>query len=56
FLLRAAADTDRRVCQLRLTESAQQIVDESRAARRALLSEVVDELDDDQIEALTRGL
>lgn len=30
FLLRAAADTDRRVCQLRLTESAQQIVDESR--------------------------
>lgn len=56
FLLRAAADTDRRVCQLRLTESAQQIADESRAARRALLSEVVDELDDDQIEALTRGL
>ncbi len=44
------------MCQLRLTESAQQIVDESRAARRALLSEVVDELDDDQIEALTRGL
>lgn len=56
FLLRAAADTDLRVCQLRLTESAQQIVGESRATRRALLSEVVDELDDDQIEALTRGL
>lgn len=55
FLLRAAADTDRRVCQLRLTESAQQIVDESRRPA-ALLSEVVDELDDDQIEALTRGL
>lgn len=56
LLLRAAGDTDRRVCQLRLAEPAQQIVDASRATRRALLSEVIDELDDDQIEALTKGL
>lgn len=56
LLLRTAGDTDRRVCQLRLAEPAQQIVDASRAARRALLSEVIDELDDDQIESLTKGL
>ncbi len=56
LLIRAVGDTDRRVGRLRLAEPAQQIVDASRAARRALLSEVVDELDDDQIEALTNGL
>ena len=56
LLLRTAGDTDRRVCQLRLAEPAQQIVDSSRATRRALLSEVIDELDDDQIESLTKGL
>lgn len=56
LLLRSAGDSDRRVCQLRLAEPAQQVVDASRATRRALLSEVIDELDDDQIEALTKGL
>ncbi|RAU99017.1 MarR family transcriptional regulator [Mycobacterium colombiense] len=56
LLLRTAGDGDRRVCQLRLAEPAQQVVDASRATRRALLSEVIDELDDDQIEALTKGL
>lgn len=56
LLLRTAGDTDRRVCQLRLAEPAQQVVDASRATRRALLSEVIDELDEDQIEALTKGL
>ncbi|OMB98004.1 MarR family winged helix-turn-helix transcriptional regulator [Mycobacterium colombiense] len=56
LLLRTAGDTDRRVCQLRLAEPAQQIVDASRATRRGLLSEVIDELDDDQIESLTKGL
>lgn len=56
LLLRTAGDTDRRVCQLRLAEPAQQIVDASRATRRALLSEVIDELDDDQIESLTKGM
>ncbi|WP_406813218.1 MarR family winged helix-turn-helix transcriptional regulator [Mycobacterium sp. M23085] len=56
LLLRTAGDTDRRVCQLRLAEPAQQIVDASRATRRALLSKVIDELDDDEIESLTKGL
>jgi len=56
LLIRTVAETDRRVGQLRLAAPTQQIVDASRAARRALLSEVLDELDDDQIEALTKGL
>jgi DNA-binding MarR family transcriptional regulator len=56
LLIRAVGDTDRRVGQLRLAEPAQQIVDASRAARRAVLAEVHAELDDEQIEALTRGL
>lgn len=56
LLVRTAGDSDRRVCQLRLAEPAQQVVDASRATRRALLSEVIDDLDDDQIEALTKGL
>lgn len=56
LLLRTVDDTDRRVGQLRLAEPAQQIVDNSRAARRALLTDALDQLDDDQIEALTRGL
>ena len=56
LLIRTVGETDRRVGQLRLAEPTQQLVDASRAARRALLSEVLDELDDDQIEALTKGL
>jgi DNA-binding MarR family transcriptional regulator len=56
LLIRTVGDADRRVCQLRLAEPAQQIVDESRAARRTLLSELLDQLDDDQIESLTKGL
>lgn len=56
LLLRIAGDSDRRVCQLQLAEPAQQVVDTSRATRRAMLSEVIDELDDDQIDALTKGL
>jgi len=56
LLLRTAGDADRRVCELRLAEPAQQVVDASRATRRALLSEVMDELDDGQIESLTKGL
>lgn len=56
LLLRTPGDVDRRVCQLRLAEPAQQVVDASRATRRALLSEVIDELDDEQIESLTKGL
>lgn len=56
LLIRTVGDTDRRVGQLRLAEPAQEIVDTSRAARRALLSQVLDELDDDQIESLAKGL
>jgi DNA-binding MarR family transcriptional regulator len=56
WLIRTVGESDRRVGQLRLAEPAQQIVDASRAARRALLSDVLGELDDDQIEALTKGL
>ncbi|KLO44181.1 MarR family transcriptional regulator [Mycobacterium nebraskense] len=56
LLIRTVGDTDRRVGRLHLAEPAQQTVDASRAARRAVLAEVLAELDDDQIEALTRGL
>jgi DNA-binding MarR family transcriptional regulator len=56
FLARSVSATDRRVGELALAEPTQQIVDASRAARRALLSEVISELDDDQIESLAKGL
>jgi DNA-binding MarR family transcriptional regulator len=56
LLIRTVGATDRRVGQLRLAEPTQQIVDASRAARRALVSDVLDELDNDQIEDLAKGL
>ena len=56
LLLRTVDEADRRACQLRLAEPTQQIVDASRAARRVLLSEVLEELDNDQIDSLTKGL
>jgi DNA-binding MarR family transcriptional regulator len=56
LLIRTVDETDRRACQLRLAEPTQRIVDVSRATRRALLSEVLDELYDDQIDSLTKGL
>lgn len=56
LLVRTVDATDRRVGQLRLAEPAQQMVDASRAARRAALSEVLGELDDRQIDALAKGL
>jgi DNA-binding MarR family transcriptional regulator len=56
LLVRTVDEADRRACKLRLAEPTQQIVDASRAARRALMSEVLGELDDDQIESLTKGL
>ena len=56
LLERTAAQTDRRVGQLRLAGAAQQMVDNSRAIRRAALAEVLGELDDAQIESLTKGL
>jgi DNA-binding MarR family transcriptional regulator len=47
---------DRRVGRLRLTESAQHVADASRAAGRAALSDVLDQLGADQVDALARGL
>ncbi|OMC43832.1 MarR family transcriptional regulator [Mycobacterium sp. IS-1264] len=56
WLIRTVDETDRRACQLRLAGPTQQVIDASRAARRALMAEVLGELDDDQIESLTKGL
>lgn len=56
-LISRAVDTDdRRVGRLRLTASAQHVADASRAAGRAALSEVLGELDGEQLDALARGL
>jgi DNA-binding MarR family transcriptional regulator len=56
LLIRTVGETDRRVGELRLAEPTQQIIDASRAARRALLSDVLRDLDSDQIDSLTNGL
>jgi DNA-binding MarR family transcriptional regulator len=56
LLIRDVDTDDRRVGRLRLTEPAQQIADASRAAPRAAVSEVLAELDEGQIYALTQGL
>ena len=56
LLIRTVDSDDRRVGRLRLTEPAQRIADESRAARRAALSMVLDELDTGQLDSLERGL
>lgn len=56
LLIRTVGDTDRRVGRLHLAEPAQQMIDASRAARREALDKALAELDDDQIESLTRGL
>ncbi len=56
LLVRSVDPDDRRVGRLRLTEPAQQIADESRAARRAALAAVLDQLDPDERDDLARGL
>jgi DNA-binding MarR family transcriptional regulator len=56
LLVRTVDPDDRRVGRLRLTEAAQRIADESRAARRAALVTALERLDPDQIERLTEGL
>jgi DNA-binding MarR family transcriptional regulator len=56
LLIRTVDPDDRRVGRLRLTEPAQRVADESRAARRAALSTVLDELDPGQLDSLERGL
>ena len=56
LLIRTADPDDRRVGRLRLTKPAQGIADESRAARRAALSAVLDDLEPGQLDSLERGL
>src|SRR5689334_19202264 len=56
LLIRTVDAEDRRVGRLRLTGPAQRIADDSRAARRAALAEVLDELNPTQLENLERGL
>ncbi len=56
LLVRAVDPADRRVYRLRLTEPAQQMVDSSRAARRTMLTEVLDTLDPSEVADLIRGL
>ncbi len=56
LLVRTVDPDDRRVGRLRLTQTAQAVADESRAARRAALAAVLERLDDHQIDSLTKGL
>lgn len=56
FLEREADAADRRVCRLRLTDAAQHAMDAAAAARRAALSDVLSELDDEQVGVLRQGL
>jgi DNA-binding MarR family transcriptional regulator len=56
LLTRTVDVDDRRVGRLRLTKPAQRIADESRAARRAALTAVLDELTPGQLDSLERGL
>jgi DNA-binding MarR family transcriptional regulator len=56
LVLRSADADDRRIGRLHLTEPAQRIADESRAARHAALAGALAELDADEITALTDGL
>jgi DNA-binding MarR family transcriptional regulator len=55
-LIRTVDADDRRVGRLRLTDSAQNVADASRAAGRAALSDALAELDDDELDELSRGL
>lgn len=56
MLTRAADPTDRRIGRLRLTDEAQRLADETRAARRAALSAVLDQLTPSETASLTAGL
>jgi len=56
LLVRSVDPDDRRVGRLRLTASAQQLADQTRTARRVALSHALDQLDEHQIDSLTKGL
>jgi DNA-binding MarR family transcriptional regulator len=56
LLVRTVDTDDRRIGRLQLTEPAQQLADQTRTARRAALGHVLDKLDEQQINSLTKGL
>ncbi|KIU16786.1 MarR family winged helix-turn-helix transcriptional regulator [Mycolicibacterium llatzerense] len=56
LLVRSTDPGDRRIGRLQLTEPAQQLADQTRAARRSALGDVLNQLDDEQIDDLTKGL
>ena len=56
LLVRTVDPVDRRVGRLQLTDPAQRIADESRAARRATLGAALARLDDDQRAKLNDGV
>jgi DNA-binding MarR family transcriptional regulator len=56
LLERTADPADRRVSRLRLTDSAQHVMDATAATRRAVLTDLLNELDDQQIGVLAKGL
>ncbi|WP_083409637.1 MarR family winged helix-turn-helix transcriptional regulator [Mycolicibacterium rutilum] len=56
MLVRTVDADDRRIGRLHLAEHAQRIADESRAARRATLAAVLDDMSVEQKEDLHRGL
>ena len=56
LMVRTVDPDDRRVGRLALTEPAQRIADESRAARRAALGDVLARLDAVQLDQLSDGL
>ncbi|MGB3481666.1 MAG: MarR family transcriptional regulator [Mycobacterium sp.] len=56
LLVREVDPDDRRVGRLRLTPTAQRVADASRAARRAVIADVLDELDQGEIDSLEAGL
>ncbi len=56
LLVRSVDPDDRRIGRLRLTAPAQQLADETRAARRAALDVVLKQLSTEQIDDLTKGL
>ena len=56
LLERTPDPADRRVSRLRLSESAQQVMDATAQTRRAVLTDLLDELDEQQIGVLAKGL
>lgn len=56
LLERTPDPADRRVSRLQLTESAQQVMDATAATRRAVLTDLLDELDEHEIGVLAKGL